>query len=286
MDGIINVDKSSGMTSFDVVRKVKRILKMRKVGHTGTLDPLATGILVICTGRATKLAQSIEGEAKTYVAGFELGYKTTTYDIEGEVVDRSDEAVSREEVEGILEKFRGEIDQVPPMYSALKVDGKRLYELAREGVVIERKSRRVTIDKLELVDFDGKRGTLLCKVSKGTYIRSLIYDIGEELKTFGVMTSLRRTQVGNYDLTTAYTIEEMEKMAEAGDMSFHKGVEESFQYPEVEITGEKNIKLFNNGNTVVYKKSDGRYRVYSEGKFLGLATIVNNRLKGYKYYNV
>lgn len=286
MDGIINVDKSSGMTSFDVVRKVKKILKMRKVGHTGTLDPLATGILVICTGRATKLAQSIEGEAKTYVAGFELGYKTTTYDIEGEVVDRSDVTVIREEVEGILEKFRGEIDQVPPMYSALKVDGKRLYELAREGVEIERKSRRVTIDKLELVDFDGKKGTLLCEVSKGTYIRSLIYDIGEELKTFGVMTSLRRTQVGGYDLSTAYTIEEMERMAEAGDMSFHKGVEESFQYPEIEITGEKNIKLFNNGNTVVYRGADGKYRVYSEGKFLGLATIVKNRLKGYKYYNV
>ncbi|GLI55459.1 tRNA pseudouridine synthase B [Propionigenium maris DSM 9537] len=286
MDGIINVDKSSGMTSFDVVRKVKKILKMRKVGHTGTLDPLATGILVICTGRATKLAQSIEGEAKTYVAGFELGYKTTTYDIEGEVVDRSDVLVTREEVEGILEKFRGEIDQVPPMYSALKVDGKRLYELAREGVEIERKSRRVTIDKLELVNFDGRKGTLLCEVSKGTYIRSLIYDIGEELKTFGVMTSLRRTQVGGYDLSTAYTIDEMERMAEAGDMSFHKGVEESFQYPEIELTGEKNIKLFNNGNTVVYRKADGKYRVYSEGKFLGLATIVRNRLKGYKYYNV
>ncbi len=286
MDGIINVDKSSGMTSFDVVRKVKKILKMRKVGHTGTLDPLATGILVICTGKATKLAQSIEGEAKTYVAGFELGYKTTTYDIEGEVVDRSDKEVTRDEVEAILEKFRGEIDQVPPMYSALKVDGKRLYELAREGVEIERKSRRVTIDKLELVDFDGRKGTLLCEVSKGTYIRSLIYDIGEELKTFGVMTSLRRTQVGGYDLSTAYTIEEMEKMAEAGDMSFHKGVEESFQYPKIDLTGEKNIKLFNNGNTVVCRGIDGKYRVYSEGKFLGLATIVNNRLKGYKYYNV
>lgn len=274
------------MTSFDVVRRVKKILKMRKVGHTGTLDPMATGILVICTGRGTKLAQSIEGEVKTYVAGFELGYKTTTYDTEGEIVDRSEVTATREEVEGILDKFRGDIDQVPPMYSALKVDGKRLYELAREGIEIERKSRRVTISRLELVDFDGKRGTLLCEVSKGTYIRSLIYDIGEELKTFGVMTSLRRTQVGTYDLTTAYTLEEMEKMAEAGDMSFHKSIEESFKYENLELTGEKDIKLFNNGNTIVYMKPDGKYRVYSEGKFLGLADIKNNRLKGYKYYNI
>lgn len=286
MDGIINVDKSSGMTSFDVVRKVKRIMKMRKVGHTGTLDPLATGVLVICTGRATKLAQVVEAATKTYVAGFELGYKTDTYDIEGKVIDSSDVVVTKEQVEEALEQFRGEIDQVPPMYSALKVDGKRLYELAREGIEIERKSRRVTISKLELIDFDGTKGTLLCEVSKGTYIRSLIYDLGESLKTFGVMNSLRRTQVGPYDLTTAYTIEDMEKMAEQGDMSFHKGVEESFKYENIEITGEKDIRLFNNGNTLVYKGKDGRYRVYSEGKFLGLATIVDNRLKGYKYYNL
>jgi tRNA pseudouridine55 synthase len=286
VNGIINIDKSSGMTSFDVVRRLKRILKMKKIGHTGTLDPMATGILVICTGRATKLAQDIEGQIKTYVAGFELGYATTTYDTEGEITHRTDKGASIEELEKALENFRGEIDQVPPMYSALKVDGKRLYELAREGKEVERKSRRVTVENLEILDFDGKRGTFTCTVSKGTYIRSLIYDIGELLGTYGVMTSLRRTQVGDYTLDIAYTLEEIEAMVEKGDYSFSKSIEESFPYPGVEISGEKNIKLFNNGNTLVYEKEDGRYRVYNDKKFLGLAEVKRCRLKGYKYYNV
>lgn len=286
MDGIINVDKSSGMTSFDVVRRLKKVMKMRKIGHTGTLDPLATGILVICTGRATKLASSIEAEKKSYIAGFELGYKTDTYDTEGKILATSEIEASKEELEKALEKFRGEIDQVPPMYSALKVDGKRLYELAREGVEIERKSRRVTISKLELLEFDGKKGKLLCEVSKGTYIRSLIYDLGEELKTYGTMDYLRRTEVGSYNLDTAYTIDEIEEMASNGDMSFNRNIEVSFDYNEIQLDGEKNIKLFNNGNTVVYKGADGMYKVYSGEKFLGLASIVNNRLKGYKYYNL
>ncbi len=286
MNSIINVDKPSGMTSFDVVRRMKRILKMKKIGHTGTLDPMATGILVICTGRATRLAQSIEAETKTYIAGFELGYKTDTYDTSGETIDSSSKTVTREDVVKALDKFRGEIDQVPPMYSALKVDGKRLYELAREGVVVERKSRRVTISKLELLEFDGRCGTLLCEVSKGTYIRSLIYDLGEYLETFGVMNALRRTEVGNYKLDTAYTLEQMEEMAENNDFTFTRSVEESFHYEKIRISGDKNIKLFNNGNTLVYKGPDGFYRVYHEDEFLGLATIKNNRLKGYKYYNV
>lgn len=286
MDGIINIDKSSGMTSFDVVRRLKRILKMKKIGHTGTLDPMATGILVICTGRATRLAQDIEGQRKTYVAGFELGYKTTTYDTEGEITHRTDKGAKREELEKVLENFRGEIDQVPPMYSALKVNGKRLYELAREGKEVERKSRRVNIENLEILDFDGKKGTFTCTVSKGTYIRSLIYDIGELLGTYGVMTSLRRTQVGEYTLDIAYTLEEIEDMMEKEDYSFSKSIEESFLYPNIEISGEKNIKLFNNGNTLIYEKEDGKYRVYNDKKFLGLAEVKKCRLKGYKYYNV
>lgn len=286
MDGIINVDKSSGMTSFDVVRRLRRILKIRKIGHTGTLDPMATGILVVCTGRGTKLAQEIEGQEKTYVAGFELGYKTETYDTEGEVTHRTDRGADIEEVEKALESFRGEIDQVPPMYSALKVNGKRLYELAREGKEVERKSRRVSIEKLEILDFDGRKGTLLCTVSKGTYIRSLIYDIGEVLGTYAVMTSLRRTQVGEYTLERAYTLDDIEAMVESNDYSFSRSIEDSFCYPKIEISGEKNITLFNNGNTLISNENDGRYRVYNGNEFLGLAEVKKCRLKGYKYYNV
>ena len=286
MEGLINVDKPKGFTSFDVIRKLKRILNMKKIGHTGTLDPLATGVLVICLGRATKLANVIEAKEKTYIADFILGSKTDTYDSEGEILESSDIKVKKEEVEEILEKFRGEIKQVPPMYSALKVNGKRLYELAREGVVIERKSRDVVISKLELIEFDEETqmGKLHCEVSKGTYIRSLIFDIGEELKTFAHMTGLRRTQVGEYLVEEGFTIEQMEEMGEKGDFSFVSSVEDSFSFEKINLKDEKQIKLFINGNTVVYKKTNGRYRIYENNKFIGLGEVTENRLKGWKVF--
>jgi tRNA pseudouridine55 synthase len=286
LEGLINVDKPKGYTSFDVIRKLKRILNMKKIGHTGTLDPLATGVLVICLGRATKLANVIEAEEKTYIADFVLGSKTDTYDSEGEIIEKSDIKVSKKDVEEILDKFRGPIKQVPPMYSALKVDGKRLYELAREGVVIERKSRDVVISKLELLEFDEETqmGKLHCEVSKGTYIRSLIFDIGEELKTFAHMTGLRRTQVGEYKVEDGYTIEQMEELGEKGDFSFITSVEDSFSFEKIDLKDKKQIKLYINGNTVVYKKTNGRYKIYENNKFLGLGEIINNRLKGWKVF--
>lgn len=286
LNGLINVDKPKGYTSFDVIRKLKRILKMKKIGHTGTLDPLATGVLVICLGRATKLANVIEAEKKTYIADFILGAKTDTYDTEGEVIDRSDVRVTAEDVKNILHKFRGEIKQVPPMYSALKVNGKRLYELAREGVVIERKSRDVVISKLELMEFDEKTqtGKLYCEVSKGTYIRSLIFDMGEELQTYAHMNGLRRTQVGEYSVEDGFTIEQMEDMGENGDFSFVTSVEDSFNFEKVELKDEKQIKLFLNGNTVICKKPNDRYKIYVDKEFVGLGEVIDNRLKGWKVF--
>jgi tRNA pseudouridine55 synthase len=286
LNGLINVDKPKGYTSFDVIRKLKRILKMKKIGHTGTLDPLATGVLVICLGRATKLANVIEAKEKTYIADFILGSKTDTYDTEGEVIDRSDVKVTGEDIKNILSKFRGEIKQVPPMYSALKVNGKRLYELAREGVVIERKSRDVVISKLELIEFDEETqiGKLHCEVSKGTYIRSLIFDMGEELKTYAHMNGLRRTQVGEYLVEDGFTIEQMEEMGEKRDLSFVTSVEDSFNFEKVEIKDEKQIKLYINGNTVICEKPNDRYRIYINGKFAGLGEVIDNRLKGWKVF--
>jgi len=286
LNGLINVDKPKGYTSFDVIRKMKRILNMKKIGHTGTLDPLATGVLVICLGRATKLANVIEAKEKTYVADFILGSKTDTYDTEGEVIDRSDVKVTAEDVKNILSKFRGEIKQVPPMYSALKVNGKRLYELAREGVVIERKSRDVVISKLELVEFDEETqiGKLYCEVSKGTYIRSLIFDMGEELATYAHMNGLRRTQVGEYLVEDGFTIEKMEEMGENGDLSFVTSVEDSFDFEKVEIKDEKQIKLFLNGNTVICQKPNDRYRIYIDKEFVGLGEVIDERLKGWKVF--
>ena len=286
MNGLINVDKPKGYTSFDVIRKLKRILNMKKIGHTGTLDPLATGVLVICLGRATKLANVIEAEKKTYIADFILGSKTDTYDTEGEITDRSDLKVENSDIENILGHFRGNIKQVPPMYSALKVNGKRLYELAREGVVIERKSRDVVISKLELLEFDEKTqmGKLYCEVSKGTYIRSLIFDMGEGLKTFAHMNGLRRTQVGDYLVKDGFTIEQMEVMGEQDNFSFVTSVEDSFSFERVELKDEKQIKLYINGNTVVCERSNGRYKIYAKNKFIGLGEVIGNRLKGWKVF--
>lgn len=285
MDGIINVNKPKGITSFDVIRKLRKILSMRKIGHTGTLDPLAEGVLLVCVGKATKLAQDIEAHSKEYIAGFELGYKTDTYDIEGVTVDKKENfSVTLEELSEVIKKFIGNIKQVPPMYSAIKINGQKLYDLARKGEVVEREARDIFIESIEVLEFDGKKGILKCKVSKGTYIRSLIYDIGEELNTFAVMTSLVRTQVGEENICKSFSLEDIENLKQKDDLSFITSIEDYFICQKINISGEKNHTLFLNGNTLIFDGNDGMYKVYYKNKFLGLATLKNNRLKGYKYY--
>ena len=285
MEGIIVVDKPIGITSFDVIRVLRRNLKERRIGHTGTLDPLATGILVICVGKATKLAQDIEGYEKEYVADLELGFKTDTYDIEGKVLAKVEEFnISYENFEETLETFKGDIKQIPPMYSAIKVDGKKLYELAREGVEIERKARDVSIKNLETISFDGVKAKIDCTVSKGTYIRSLIYDLGEKLGTFATMTGLRRTRVGEEDLGRAFTLETIEKMVLENDFSFLVSIEDYFKFPKVDIEDENDLKLFVNGQRCKKRINEGKYRVYSKNNFIGLGEVTKGLLKGYKYY--
>jgi tRNA pseudouridine55 synthase len=285
LEGIIVVDKPQGITSFDVIRELRKILKERRIGHTGTLDPLATGILVVCVGRATKLAQDIEGYDKTYVAGFELGYRTDTYDIEGKVVERHEvEKIDEAHLQETLKNFIGIQEQIPPMYSAIKVDGKKLYELAREGKEVERAAREIYIGSLELLEFDGVRGKIKCKVSKGTYIRSLIDDLGKALGTFATMTSLRRTAVGEETLERSFTLEEIKELMEAGEEKFMHSVENYFKFPRLELNDEKVIKLFLNGNPQKYECKNGKYRIYIDGKFVGLSEVKNGILKAYKYY--
>lgn len=285
MEGIIVIDKPVGITSFDVIRVLRRNLKERRIGHTGTLDPLATGILVICVGKATKLAQDIEGYEKEYVADLELGFKTDTYDIEGKVLDKVDKfEISNENFRKTLETFKGDIKQIPPMYSAIKVDGKKLYELAREGVEIERKARDVSITNLEVLSFDGQKASIDCTVSKGTYIRSLIYDLGEKLGTFATMTGLRRTRVGEESLDRSFTLEMIEEMVSNNDFSFLISVEKYFKFPKVEIEDENDLKLFVNGQRCKKRINEGKYRVYSKNKFIGLGEVTKGLLKGYKYY--
>ena len=285
MEGIINVNKPKGITSFDVIRKLRKILSLRKIGHTGTLDPMAEGVLLVCVGKATKLAQDIEASSKEYIAGFELGYKTDTYDTEGTVTDKSEVfSVSSEKFTEVLKKFTGHIKQIPPMYSAIKINGQKLYDLARKGEIIEREARDVFIENIEVLEFDGKKGLLKCKVAKGTYIRSLIYDIGEELKTFAVMTSLVRTKVGVKTIEDSFTLDEIETLKHEGNIDFITSIENYFTYPKITISGEKNHTLFLNGNTLIFNGNDGMYRVYYDNHFLGLASLKNNHLKGYKYY--
>lgn len=284
MEGIVIVNKPSGITSFDVVRKLRKILRGKKIGHTGTLDPLATGVLVVCVGKATKLVQEIEAYTKIYVAEFELGYRTDTYDIEGKIVEKVESFnVSRNDILEVLKKYRGKISQVPPMYSALKVQGKKLYELARDGIEIERKAREITVEKLELLEFDGKKAKILCQVSKGTYIRSLIDDIGKDLDIFATMSSLERKSVGDSKIERSFSLETMEKMAENQDFSFLKSVEDFFLYPEITLEDERDLRLFLNGHTLKKQLNNGLYRVYSD-RFLGLAKVQNKLLKGYKYF--
>ena len=285
MNGIINVNKPKGITSFDVIRKLRKILSLRKIGHTGTLDPLAEGVLLVCVGKATKLAQDIEAHSKEYVAEFELGYKTDTYDIEGTIIDKVENfSVTREKLLEVINTFLGNIKQIPPMYSAIKVNGQKLYDLARKGETIEREARDIFIESIELLEFDGKKAKIKCSVSKGTYIRSLIYDIGEKLGTFAVMTSLLRTKVGEETLDKSFTLAEIESLKNEGKENFITSVEDYFTYPKIYIEGEKNHTLFLNGNTLVFNGEDGIKRVYENDNFLGLASLKYNRLKGYKYY--
>ncbi|MEZ7733572.1 tRNA pseudouridine(55) synthase TruB [Fusobacterium periodonticum] len=287
MEGIILVNKPKGISSFDVIRKLKKILKTKKIGHTGTLDPLATGLILICVGKATKLASDLEAKNKVYLADFEIGYATDTYDIEGKRIAENLIDVSKDNLELSLKEFIGDIKQVPPMYSAIKIDGNKLYHLARKGIEIERPERDVTIEYIKLLDFKDNKAKIETKVSKGCYIRSLIYDIGLDLGTYATMTELQRINVGEYSLTNSYTLEQMEEMAQNNDFSFLNSVEDVFSYEKYNLETEKELTLFKNGNTVKIKDNleNKKYRVYYEDEFLGLASIENNNLlKGYKYY--
>ena len=287
MEGIIVVNKPKGITSFDVIRKLKKILKTKKIGHTGTLDPLATGIMLVCVGRATKLASDLEAKDKVYIADFDIGYATDTYDIEGKKIAENTIEISKENLEQSIKKFIGNIKQIPPMYSAIKIDGNKLYHLARKGIEVERPERNVTIEYINLLDFKDNKVKIETKVSKGCYIRSLIYDIGQDLGTYATMTALQRKQVGDYSLENSYSLEQIEKMIFNNNFNFLKTIEEIFSYDKYSLQTEKELTLYKNGNTVKIKENleNKRYRIYFQNEFVGLANIENNNLlKGYKYY--
>ena len=287
MEGIIVVNKPKGITSFDVIRKLKKILKTKKIGHTGTLDPLATGVMLVCVGKATKLASDLEAKDKVYIADFDIGYATDTYDIEGKKIAENTIEISKENLEQSIKKFIGNIKQIPPMYSAIKIDGNKLYHLARKGIEVERSERDVTIEYINLLDFKDNKAKIETKVSKGCYIRSLIYDIGQDLGTYATMITLQRKQVGDYSLENSYSLEQIEEMTLNDDFKFLKTIEEIFSYDKYSLQTEKELTLYKNGNTVKIKENleNKKYRIYFQNEFIGLANIENNNLlKGYKYY--
>ncbi len=216
MFGILNVYKPKGMTSHDVVSFVRRNFHMKRVGHTGTLDPIAEGVLPILVGKATKLSDLLMAEEKRYVARVRLGVTTDTDDMSGTVIETKNAAVTKTEVYEAVQSFVGETEQIPPMYSAIKVDGQKLYQLARKGIVTERKPRKITVFSAEVSGFDGAAFDLTVHCSKGTYIRALCRDIGEKLGTGAAMESLVRTQSGMFCLENSYTLEEIEAAAKNG----------------------------------------------------------------------
>ena len=211
MFGFLNVYKPKGITSHDVVSALRRITKVKQIGHTGTLGPFAEGVLPICIGKATRLIEYLDDD-KAYTGTIQLGSSTTTYDLEGEEVNFSDKKVTLNEIEAALDKFRGEIEQLPPIYSAIKVNGKKLYEYAREGKEVKIEPRRVNISKLEILEYDetNRRLTLHIECSKGTYIRSIAHDLGTELTTFGHRVKLVRVKAGMFEVNNAVSLEHIQ----------------------------------------------------------------------------
>lgn len=249
MDGIIVVHKEKGFTSFDVVAKLRGILKQKKIGHTGTLDPDATGVLPVCLGCATKLCDMLTDTTKVYEAELLLGVTTDTQDTSGTVLESKSVEVTVDEVKKVILSFIGEQKQIPPMYSALKVDGRKLYELAREGKTVERKARDITIDNIEIVEIDLPKVRMVVTCSKGTYIRTLCHDIGDALECGGAMASLIRRKTAGFTLEEAKTLDEIAAMMEAGEIgNVIKGVDTVFEgYPKA-LVKEEFIKAVQNGN--------------------------------------
>ena len=255
MNGVIVVNKPQEFTSFDVVAIMRRLCGQRKIGHTGTLDPMAEGVLPLLLGTATRAQDILPDSDKEYTAGFRLGMTTDTLDIWGEVKTQCESSAKREDILSLLPGFTGEISQLPPMYSAVKKNGVRLYDLARQGAVVEREPRVVTISELVLLDFDeaSQTGQLRVLCSKGTYIRSLIDDIGARLGVGGVMTSLMRTRACGFTLEDAKTLDEIRELSKQGEepentRSLLRSVDSLFDVYEKLIVSEKQAARFSNGN--------------------------------------
>ena len=281
--GIVLIDKKEGFTSQAAVFKVKRCLGSKSAGHTGTLDPLATGLLVVCYGRATRVTEYLGASEKRYTAVLKVGTETDTGDITGNVVRTSDIKITAEDVKAVLSDFRGAIKQIPPLYSAIWVNGRRLYEIARngEGESVEIPERDVEIRSLELVASDEEKGeyTLDVCCSKGTYIRSLCRDIGIKLGCYGTMAALRRTAAGCYSVENALTPDEISERVNCGDFSFIMPIDSVFSELPIVVTDPRGEKYVRDGAPIpaehILVSAQGRCRLYNGDAFIAVGEIVN-----------
>ena len=284
-NGIIIIDKPAGWTSMDVCAKLRGILKTKKIGHAGTLDPMATGVLPVFVGQATRAVSFAEGGEKEYVAGLRLGRTTNTQDTEGETLTQSPVAVGREELEAVLSRFTGEISQIPPMFSAIKINGQKLYDLARQGKEVERKARAVTIFALEVVEQVSETDYILrIRCSKGTYVRTLCHDIGQALGCGGCMFSLRRTMAAGFTLDESVTLERMQEGGEA----LLRPTDSLFRdRPDYRLKTEKQEERCRNGNPFFIQENlpEGEYRIYGrEGEFLCLSRLQGDTMTSLKNF--
>lgn len=278
MDGIIVINKEKDYTSHDVVAKLKKKLNISKVGHTGTLDPNATGVLPILIGKGTKFSKYLINHDKTYKAQIELGKKTDTADVEGNVIEEKpvDTEYIKQNLVQVLESFVGKQEQVPPMYSAIKKNGKKLYEYARKGEKIEVEPRKIEIYKIELVKYNEKNIEFIVSCSKGTYIRSLCEDIAEKLNTVGYMKNLERLQVGEFNIEKSVLIDDVN--TENIEKYLYTLEDILKDTPNLNLNPKK-LKLFLNGVQLTVKEAEGLYKIYVNNKFIGTGTVKKNLLK-------
>ena len=275
-NGILVIDKSAGWTSQDVAAKLRGVFHERRVGHGGTLDPMATGVLPVFIGRATRAAEFLESAEKEYVAGLHLGVVTDTQDTSGTVLETNSVCVTRAQLEAALRQFLGPIEQIPPMYSAIKINGQKLYELARRGQEVARRPRSITIHALELLEGEGADWTVRVRCSKGTYVRTLCHDLGRALGCGGCMSSLRRTRAGSFTLAQAVTMQQVLDFAAGQDpQQLLMPADAVFAaHPPLIVTLGQAAKLKNGAQVKDWQFQPGTYRVYAEdGEFLLLGHV-------------
>lgn len=275
MNGIILVNKETDYTSHDVVAKLRGMLRQKKIGHTGTLDPQATGLLPVCLGNATRVCELLTNKDKEYIAGIRFGVETDTQDIYGEIVSRKPATVAKETFLRALSGMLGEQEQLTPMFSARKVGGRKLCDLARQGVTVERSAKKIRVLETELLSFEEAAGEAVFRVvcSTGTYVRTLCHDLGQRLGCGACMSSLRRTRVGDFSLAEALTLSEIERrIAEGSIADAVRSVDSLFpDYPQAEVCSEEGRRLLANGNPLraghLSLAAKGRLRIYEDGEF-------------------